>query len=297
MEFRVLKYFLTVAREENMTKAAEILYITQPTLSRQIAELEEEVGTPLFVRSNRSVTLTDAGVLLRRRVEELLALERKIKDEFMAKENIGGTVSIGMAEAASANTAADIIEVFREKYPNVKFELYTAMADLVLERIDKGILDVGFLLEPVNVDKYDFIRLPYTERLGVLMRSDDKLASKEELVSEDLLGLPLIVPMRRELQQNSRNAIGSVYDQFNIIATFNVVNNAILLAERRVGYVLLVEGATQYHHNPELCFRPLKTASALHCVAVWKNISLLIMPFPFFSTRWQCSLSIDAIQE
>ena len=266
MEFRVLKYFLTVAREENMTKAAEILYITQPTLSRQIAELEEEVGTPLFVRSNRNVTLTDAGVLLRRRVEELLALERKIKDEFMAKENIGGTVSIGMAEAASANTAADIIEVFREKYPNVKFELYTAMADLVLERIDKGILDVGFLLEPVNVDKYDFIRLPYTERLGVLMRSDDKLASKEELVSEDLLGLPLIVPMRRELQQNSRNAIGSVYDQFNIIATFNVVNNAILLAERRVGYVLLVEGATQYHHNPELCFRPLKTASALHCV-------------------------------
>lgn len=271
MEFRVLKYFLTVAREENMTKAAEILYITQPTLSRQIAELEEEVGTPLFVRSNRSVTLTDAGVLLRRRVEELLALERKIKDEFMAKENIGGTVSIGMAEAASANTAADIIEVFREKYPNVKFELYTAMADLVLERIDKGILDVGFLLEPVNVDKYDFIRLPYTERLGVLMRSDDKLAAKEELVSEDLLGLPLIVPMRRELQQNSRNAIGSVYDQFNIIATFNVVNNAILLAERRVGYVLLVEGATQYHHNPELCFRPLKTASALHCVAVWKK--------------------------
>lgn len=271
MEFRVLKYFLTVAREENMTKAAEILYITQPTLSRQIAELEDELGTPLFVRSNRNVTLTDAGVLLRRRAEEMLALEDKIKDELSAKENLGGNVSIGMAEAASANTVADMIGIFREKYPSVKFDLYTAMADQVLERIDKGIIDVGFLLEPVNVDKYDFIRLPDTERMGILMRSDSVLAQKEALVPEDLLDLPLIVPMRRELQQNSRNIIGSIYDRFNIIATFNVVNNALLLAERGIGYVLLVEGAAQYHRNPNICFRPLKTASAMHCVAVWKK--------------------------
>lgn len=159
MEFRVLKYFLTVAREENMTKAAEILYITQPTLSRQIAELEEEIGTPLFVRSNRNVTLTDAGVLLRRRVEELLAIEEKIKDDFSKHSQTCGNASIGMAEATSANTVADIIEIFRRKYPQVKFDLYTAMADQVLERIDKGITDIGFLLEPINVDKYDFVRL------------------------------------------------------------------------------------------------------------------------------------------
>lgn len=271
MEFRILKYFLTVAREGNMTKAAETLYITQPTLSRQIAELEEEIGTPLFVRSNRNVTLTDAGVLLRRRVEELLALEDKIRDEFGNKENLGGTVSIGLAEASSANIVADIIGVFRKKYPNVKFDLYTAMADQVLERIDKGILDVGFLLEPINVEKYDFIRLPFTERLGILMRSDDALAQKEEIAPEDLLGLPLIVPMRRELQQNTRSVIGSIYDKFNIIATFNVVNNASLLVERGIGYTLLVKGATQYQRNPALCFRPLKTAASLNCVAVWKK--------------------------
>ena len=143
MEFRVLKYFLTVAREENMTRAAEILYVTQPTLSRQIAELEEEIGTPLFVRSNRSVTLTDAGMLLRRRVEELLALEDKIKSELGNKENLSGTVSIGMAEASSANVVADIIGVFRKKYPHVKFELFTAMADQVLERIDKDSMFIG----------------------------------------------------------------------------------------------------------------------------------------------------------
>lgn len=271
MEFRVLRYFLTVAREESITKAADILYITQPTLSRQIAELEQELGTPLFVRSNRNVTLTDAGILLRRRAEELLAIERKIKEELSAKEVVGGSVCIGMAEAASANTVSDIIERIRRKYPNVRFELFTAMADQVLERIDKGTLDVGFLLEPVNVDKYDFIRLPEAERLGVLMRADDPLARKSELAPEDLLGLPLIVPMRRELQQNTRNTIGPIYDDFNVIATFNVVNNALLLAARGVGYVLLVEGAAQYHKDPAICFRPLRGAAPMRCVAVWKR--------------------------
>lgn len=272
MEFRVLKYFLTVAREENMTKAAELLYITQPTLSRQIAELEEEIGTPLFVRSNRNVTLTDAGMLFRRRVEELIALEDKIKEEFGGEQKqLTGTVSIGMAEAFSANIVADTISDFRVKYPAVKFELFTAMADIVLERIDKGILDIGFLLEPINVDKYDFIRLPQKERLGLYMRTDDPLAQKSEVLPEDMKDLPLIGPMRRELQQNSRNVLGAMYDNFNMIATFNVVNNASLLAERGTGYVLVIEGATQYHHNPNLCFRPIKGVPKLHCLAVWKK--------------------------
>lgn len=271
MEFRVLKYFLTVAREGNMTKAAESLYITQPTLSRQIAELEEEIGTPLFIRSNRNVTLTDAGALLRRRVEELLAIEEKIKSDFDAKDNIGGSIAVGMAESASANIVADIIERLRKKYPNLKFDLFTATANLILERIDKGIIDVGFLLEPINVEKYDFIRLPVTEQMGVLMRSDDEFAKKESIAPEDLINLPLIVPVRRELQQNLRNILGTVYDKYNIIATFNVVNNAMLLAERGIGYVLMVKGATQYHRNSALSFRPLKAVEAMHSVAVWKK--------------------------
>lgn len=191
MELRVLKYFLTVAREESITKAAEVLYITQPTLSRQIAELEEEIGTVLFVRSNRNVTLTDAGRLFRRRVEEMLELEEKIKDEFSGKEeSLSGTVSIGMAEATSANIVADVIEKFRAKFPLVKFDLYTAMADKVLEGINSGTLDIGFLLEPVNVDKYDFISLPAIESLGVLMRADDPLAKKEEFRPRTCWGTP-----------------------------------------------------------------------------------------------------------
>lgn len=206
MELRVLKYFMTVAREESMTRAAEKLFITQPTLSRQIAELEDEQGTPLFVRGNRNLALTAAGALLKRRVEEMLALEERIKQEIAQGDDVGGNVSIGLAESASADIAADITGLFRNKYPEVKFNLFTAMADEVLERIDKGILDIGFLIEPVNVDKYDFIRLPVSERLGVLMRADSSTAQKSVLEPADLAGIPLIVPMRRELQSILRSA-------------------------------------------------------------------------------------------
>ena len=271
MDLRVLKYFLTVAREKSITRAAENLYITQPTLSRQIAELEKELGTPLFVRNSRSVTLTDAGLLLKRRVEEMLAIEDKINEEFVENYELSGTISIGMAESVSANIVADLIEIFRKKYPEVKYELFTATADQITERIDKGLLDIGFMLEPVNIEKYDFIRLPETEKLGILMKSDDALAQKQEIEPCDLLGRPLIVPVRRELQQSVRSAIGSDYDKFNIIATFNVVNNAILLAERRIGYVLLTNGATLYHHNVSFVFRPIKSDSVINCVAVWKK--------------------------
>lgn len=268
MELRVLKYFLTVAREESITKAAEILYITQPTLSRQIAELEEEVGTALFIRSNRKVTLTDAGILFRRRVEEMLELEEKIKSEFNGhEENLSGTIGIGMAESLSANVVAKIIKLFHKKYPHVQFALFTAMADQVQDRIDRGTLDIGFLLEPVNLDKYDFIRLPVKEQLGALMRIDDLLAKKDEINPEDLLGFPVIVPMRRELKQNTRNVLETAYDKYDILAS----NNATLLASNGTARIIVVEGETQYHHNKELCFRPFKSTQRLGCIVIWKK--------------------------
>lgn len=270
MELRVLKYFTVVAAEGSITRAAELLYITQPTLSRQIAELEEEVGTPLLVRGNRSVSLTAAGELLLRRANEMLALEDKIKAE-VGENSAGGVVSLGLAESASAGIVVDIISVFRKKYPGVKFELFTATADLILERIDRGLTDIGFLLEPVNIDKYDFIRLPQKERLGVLVNVKSLLADREQITAGELIGEPLIVPVRRELQQNFRNLIGTDYDKFDIIATFNVVNNASLLAERGIGSVLIVEGASQYLHNPALKFVPLADQPAICSVAAWKK--------------------------
>ena len=270
MELRVLKYFTVVAAEGSITKAAERLFITQPTLSRQIAELEEEVGSPLLVRTNRSVSLTAAGELLLRRAEEMIALEEKIIDE-LGTSPPGGTVSLGLAESYSANAVADVISMFRSKYPDVKFDLFTATADLVLERIDKGLVDIGFLLEPVDVEKYDFVRLEQTERIGILTRADSHLASLGMVTADELVAEPLIVPVRRELRQNFRNIIGTVYDRFNIVATFNVINNASLLVLRGVGNVLVIEGAAQYLHDPLLRFVPIAGHPPMGCVAVWKK--------------------------
>lgn len=270
MELRVLKYFTVVAAEGSITRAAERLFITQPTLSRQMAELEDEVGSPLLVRTNRSVSLTAAGELLLRRAEEMIALEDKIMDE-LSSSPLGGTVSLGLAESYSANAVADVISVFRTKYPSVKFDLFTATADLVLERIDKGLVDIGFLLEPVDVEKYDFVRLKQEERIGILVRADSALANRAEILPEELLGEPLIVPVRRELRQNFRNIIGTVYDRFNIVATFNVINNASLLVLRGVGSVLVIEGATQYLRDPSLRFVPVAGHPPMRCIAVWKK--------------------------
>lgn len=151
-------------------------------------------------------------------------------------------MSLGLAESYSANAVADVISVFRSKYPDVRFDLFTATADLVLERIDKGLVDIGFLLEPVDVEKYDFVRLEQTERIGILTRADSHLASRGMVTADELVSEPLIVPVRRELRQNFRNIIGTVYDRFNIVATFNVINNASLLVLRGVGSVLDIEG-------------------------------------------------------
>lgn len=272
MELRVLKYFLAVAQEQSITKASEILYITQPTLSRQIAELEEELGTALFIRSNRNVMLTEAGMLFRRRALEMVELEDKIKNEFLYfEENLSGTISLGMAETFSSNVVAQVIKLFQKKYPDVKFELYTAMADQVLERIDRGSIDIGFLLEPINVDKYDFIRLPIKEKLGIITNCDDPILLKPQIEPEDLLDYPVLVPMRRELKQNTRNVIGPIYDKFNILGSFNVVNNALLLAENKTARVIAVEGAFQYNHNSLLAFRPFKNIDPLGCVAAFKK--------------------------
>ncbi|WP_347564850.1 LysR family transcriptional regulator [Clostridium intestinale] len=179
MEIRVLKYFLTVTRVENITKAAELLHITQPTLSRQLMQLEEELRAQLFLRGKNKITLTEEGMLLKRRVEEIIDLADKTEREFSEQDDlIGGEVFIGAAEINSMHVLADVIQGFREKYPRVKYNLHSGNADDVKEKIDKGLIDIGLLLEPVNIEKYDFIRLPQKETWGLLMSKDSPLAQK-----------------------------------------------------------------------------------------------------------------------
>ena len=198
MELRVLRYYLAVAREENITRAAEILHITQPTLSRQMSELEEELHTRLFERTNRKIILTESGLLLRRRAEELVALADKIEQDFLdSGDELTGLISIGTGvSAAVSETLPELLKEYSQNYPQVRFELHTGTAEGIKDKLDKGLLDVGILMEPVEVEKYEFVRLPQKEIWGILMPEDDPLAQKTEITPADLQFLPLIVSWR-----------------------------------------------------------------------------------------------------
>ena len=187
MELRVLQYFLTVVREENISRAADVLHVTQPTLSRQISQLEEELGKQLFVRG-KHLTLTDAGIMLRRRAEEVVQLMGKIDEEFREQEEVTGIISIGSGGQFSAAALPEIMEGFRKKYPKVQYEFYTNSANHIKEQLDRGLLDFGLLLEPIDIGKYDYLRMPEVERWGIFMRKDDPLAQKESITRDDLHG-------------------------------------------------------------------------------------------------------------
>lgn len=228
MEIRVLRYFLTVVREESITKAAEVLHITQPTLSRQLSQMEEEIGVKLFHRGVRRIDLTNEGILLRRRAEEILQLVDKTEKELIEQEEqVEGKISVGCGEIAAVQVLPKLIKTFREKYPQVTFDIFTATADLVKEQMDKGLLDIGLLLEPVDMEKYDFIRLDVKEKWVVLMRPDSPLAEKESVTAKDLSGLPLILPRRMNVQNELASWFGDHYDSLNVIFTSNLILNTI----------------------------------------------------------------------
>ena len=243
MELRVLRYFLTLAREESISRAAEALYITQPTLSRQLAELEEELGVRLFERGKRKIELTEEGVLLRRRAEEMTELADKTERELRERtERLAGVVSVGAAETVAAELLVRAVDSFRKKYPEVTFELDAGIADRIKERIDAGLLDLGLLIEPGDIAKYDFLRLGIDDRCGILMNAAAPLAQREFVTAEDLVGLPVVL-----------------------------VNNAAWFARLNVGYVFTIEGTLRHFGSSELCFRPFCPELRQSTFLVWKK--------------------------
>lgn len=270
MELRVLRYYLTVAREENITRAAEILHITQPTLSRQMAELEAELNTRLFERTNRKIVLTEAGMLLRRRAEELVSLAEKTELEFKnSGEELSGLISIGSGvSAVVSENLPDLIQTYSNRYPHVRFELHTGTAAVIKDQLDKGLLDIGILMEPVEVEKYDFIRLPKKDVWGILMPEDDPLAQKNSITPADLQTLPLIVSWRI-VEREARAWFGGDTDHLHVICTYDLIDNAALLVEHRLGYAFVIEGALKNYSG--LVFRPLSPEISNTSVLVWKK--------------------------
>ncbi|MBP3918294.1 MAG: LysR family transcriptional regulator [Clostridia bacterium] len=272
MEIRVLKYFLTVVREQSITKASEVLHITQPTLSRQLAQMEEEVGVKLFDRGTRKITLTNEGLLLRRRAEEILQLVDKTEKELIEQEEqIEGKITIGCGEIASVQLLPELFERFHDRYPHVNFDLYTATADHVKDQMDRGLVDIGLLLEPIDIEKYDFIRLDIKEHWVVLMRPDSPLAEKASVTAKDLSQLPLILPRRLRVQSELASWFGDYYEHLNVLFTSNLGTNASVMVNRGLAYAISIEGMTTFWDQSKITYRPLSPDLTATSVLAWKR--------------------------
>ena len=271
MEIRVLRYFLANAREENMTRAAKYLHVTQPTLSKQIKQLEEEIGKKLFIRSNYSIKLTDEGLLLRKRAEDILSMVDKTMEEFQALDDItGGDIYIGAAESESFSYFATVAKDLQLQYPNVKFHLYSGNTEVIAERLDRGLLDFAIIVQEVDLSKYNYIKIPTSDTWGVIMRKDSPLAKKEYITIEDLIDLPLIVS-RQGITEDYPKLFKEKLDQLHIVATFDLIYNASIMVKEGFGYALSFDKIVDTSENSELCFRVLKPELKTNMYIIWKK--------------------------
>ncbi len=276
MEIRVLRYFLAVARERNITGAANYLHLTQPTLSRQIHDLEKELGQQLLIRKSHRVELTPEGVLLRKRAEEIIAMVDKTEAEFASMEDtVSGDIYIGSGETQAIRQIAELIKDLGEAYPNIHYHLHSGNAEDVTERLDKGLLDFGILIQPADLTKYDYLDLPARDRWGVIMRKDSPLAEKEAIEKNELLEIPLLCSRQVVGSRHSENKFaewfGTDYEKLNIVATYNLMYNAAILVEAGVGYALTLDKLANTSEDSVLCFRPLRPELESGLNVVWKK--------------------------
>lgn len=273
MEFRSLQYFLMVAREENITKAAHLLHLTQPTLSRSIMQLEEELGVKLFTRSNHNIILTEEGILLKRRAQELVSLAEKTKRDFQRGEvELTGEISIGSGEFRSTRCLSKVIASFREKHPLVRYQIYSGNSENIKERIERGILDFGLMMEPIDISKYEYISMPIKEIWGVLISESSPLSQKETICASDLQGVQLISARGEHMYPEIRTWFGEYYDQIEIVASGNLLYNEALLAQDQIGAVVGIKLDCSY---PGLKFIPLSPSIETPTVLTWKKNQIL----------------------
>ena len=289
MEIRVLRYFLAVAQEGSITKASNVLHLTQPTLSRQIKDLEEELGRPLFKRGNHNMTLTHEGRMFQKRAEDIILMVDKATQEFHSLEEISGDIYIGGGETAYWSLISDVAKEIINEYPNVHYQLYCGNSDDVAERLDKGLLDFGIFLQPVDLTKYNHLSIPAKETWGVIMRKDSPLAKKKSVCLEDLLGLPLICSRQATYLSNNANPyrewFGAYFSKLNIIATFNLVYNAAIMVNSGIGYAITVDKLANTSSESSLCFRPLMPTLELGIDIAWKKHHIFTPAADLFLTR------------
>lgn len=271
MDIRVLQYFLAVAREQSISGAAEALHMTQPPLSKQLKALEDELGKQLFVRGSRHITLTREGVLLRRRAEEIVALMERTRDEIRtADEAVTGDVYIGGGETEGMRVVAQAVQRVRATHPGLRFHFLSGDGYDVTERLDRGLIDFGTLIEPVDLSRYDSIRLPRPDVWGVMVRRDSPLAACASVRPDDLRRVPVIFSRQLAQENGLSGWLGCDYEQLNVVCTGNLVGNLLLLAEEGVGAVLTLDGLS-LPARESLVFRPLEPRLVSWMHLVWKK--------------------------
>lgn len=290
MEIRVLRYFLAVAREGNITAAANFLHLSQPTLSRQIKDLEEELGVQLLVRKSHRVSLTPDGMRFRKRAEEIVSMVDKTEAEFISAENtVSGDIYIGGGETRAMHEIADIIKELREIYPDIHFHLYSGNAADVTERLDKGLLDFGVLIQPADISKYNYINLYEKDIWGVIMRKDSFLAEKEQIRKEDLLNLPLICSRQAISPHQTGNEFsdwfGEDFGKLDIVTTFNLVYNASIMVDAGIGYAITLDNLADTSEDSNLCFRPLEPKLESGLNIIWKKYQVFSPAAELFLNR------------
>lgn len=279
MELRVLRYFLAVAREQNILRAAESLHLSQPTLSTQIRQLEEELGKQLLIRGtkgSRKIVLTDEGMILRRRAEEILDLVEKTQTEIALSDSvIIGDVYIGAGETDAVRLLARAARELQSVHPGIHYHISSGNAEFVIEQLDKGLIDFGVIFGDADLKKYNALKIPVKDTWGVLMRRDSFLAAKKAITPEDLLPLPLILSHQVNQQSQFSAWLNCDMEKLNVVATYNLLFNASILVDEGLGYAVGLDKIIYAGENSSLCFRPLDPGVEAEMNIVWKKYQLL----------------------
>ena len=276
MDTRVLRYFLKVAETNNITRAAEQLHVTQPTLSRQIMDLEEELGVPLFDRQRRQMHLNQAGVLFRQRASMMLALLEQAENELHQQEtDLTGTINLGVVETGVGGFMMEMVAKFRDRYPGVQFALFDGDGDSLRERLDQGAEDIVALVEPVEAAKYNYMRLPVREEWGIIMKKDDPLTRRDVLTREDLYDLPLIVGRRGIMRDSVSDVLKLNQTKLNILITINLPMVSRDLVVNHHYYHLGIRGVYEMYKDDDLAFVPFSPQKTSGHLLAWRKNTIL----------------------
>lgn len=272
MELRVLRYFLAVAREQSITAAAETLHITQPTLSKQLRELEEELGKKLFTRGNRKITLTEEGMFLRKRAQEIVELADKTEANFAAGVgSVSGDIFIGSGETGAVRYLGRTLYKMRSIYPGVRFHLFSGNGEDVSDRLDKGLIDFALFVGMTDLKKYDYLKLPYSHRWGLILRRDDPLAAHEAVTPEMLMNVPILCSRQALIQNELSGWLGRPFDELNPAGTYNLIYNAAIMVEEGLGCAVCIDRLLDTSGDSAVCFRPFEPAIDAELFIAWKK--------------------------